>query len=43
MELDRYILYRMARFERAAGGDTSAESKFYQRMRNLGLITFVDA
>jgi|GEM_PF-6475404 len=43
MELDRYILYRMARFEQATGGDTSIESKFYQRMRNLGLRTFIDA
>jgi len=43
MDLDRYILYRLARFEQAAGGDTNAESKFYQRMRNLGLRTFIDA
>jgi hypothetical protein len=43
MELDRYILYRMARFEQATGGDTSIESKFYQRMRDLGLRTFIDA
>lgn len=43
MELDRYILFRMARFEQATGGDTSIESKFYQKMRNLGLRTFIDA
>ena len=41
--LDRYILYRLVRFEKAEGADTSPGSKFYQRMRSLGLRTFMDA
>lgn len=42
-ELDRYILYRLGRFEKASGGDTGPESLFYKRMRDLGLRTFMDA
>ena len=41
--LDRYILFRLARFEKAGGIDTSPGSRFYQKMRSLGLRTFLDA
>lgn len=34
--LDRYILHRLVRFERASGGDVSVESRFYERMRDMG-------
>ena len=41
--LDRFILYRLVRFEKAEGVDTAPGSKFYQKMRSLGLRTFMDA
>ena len=42
-ELDRYILYRLRRFEKASGGETGPESMLHKRMRDLGLRTFMDA
>ena len=42
-DLDRYIVHRLTRFEQASGGETGPESMFYQRMRDLGLRTFMDA
>jgi len=41
--LDRYILFRLVRFQKAEGVDTSPGSRFFQKMRSLGLRTFMDA
>ncbi len=41
--LDRYILYRLKRFEKALGGKGSDKGEFGRRMRVLGLRTFMDA
>ncbi len=42
-DLDRYILYRLARIERAVGGDRGTQGNLHRRMRDLGLMSFMDA
>ena len=41
--LDRYILYRLKRLVKAFGGEMREPDKLRQKMRNMGLRTFIDA
>jgi hypothetical protein len=41
--LDRYILYRLKRLVKPLGGEVSEAGKFREKMRNMGLRTFMDA
>ncbi len=42
-DLDRYILYRLKRVAQARYGDVGDTGQFRQRMREMGLRTFIDA
>jgi hypothetical protein len=42
-DLDNYILYRLKRLVETLGGEVSEANRFRQKMRDMGLRTFIDA